>query len=653
MKITRTKNTKLNIVLAILCIILTLINNFGFREKEDNSLTDDYYTYINKDILENNDLESGDKYWSLFMNAQDNVDDKVFEIVKNIVDNNEDEKIVTLYNSVINRKEDLSILDTYIKSIDNSKNIDELLYNIIKINNDLSLGILVNATVEADYNDNKEAIVNIYPMMYDYENMYPDYYTNPLYANYVGTYIKYDREIFKLYGYSDEEAKESVRKINKFYMKIAENSKSMEELSEIPNLYNIKTDEQLKEIYTNIKNLDGFLSDYNKNLKVSIVDENQAKALNEYLVYENLDTLKEYVKLQILQTYAEYGSLEYYNLMQELNNELTGTEGSGDTLEEYATDIVSIYYDTKVSQIYLNQNVSDSKVKYFENMVDDIIKEYELKLQNNEWLSEKTKKDALLKLENMKVNICYPERWSEYSDKYVISDSLLENIINMNKVVVDSTLDAVINNEDYWPLSTLTVNAYYNLKDNSINFPAALLEYEMYDENNTYYENLGSLGMVITHEITHAFDNNGALFDANGNLNNWWNEEDYSNFETLQNEVIEYYNGYKIEGKFVNGKKTVSENIADLGAVSCIVDVAKRKGATNDDLKRLFESYANLWASKATKEYTKSLMIMDVHSPDKIRVNAVLPSIDEFYNVYEISEESKMYKEDKERVKVW
>ena len=159
--------------------------------------------------------------------------------------------------------------------------------------------------------------------------------------------------------------------------------------------------------------------------------------------------------------------------------------------------------------------------------------------------------------------------------------------------------------------------------------------------------------MIIAHEITHAFDNNGALFDEKGNMNNWWKDEDYSNFENLQNDVIEYYNGYKIEGKSVNGKQTVSENIADLGAVSCIVDVAKQKGATNENLKELFEAYSNIWASEATEEYLKTLMIMDTHSPNKIRVNAVLSSIDEFYEVYEIDEDSEMYVIPEERIKVW
>lgn len=652
----KTKNSKSKVIIAIICILLIAtfaINNNIFSNKEEGiTIGEDYYESINKDILASKELESDESYWSLISEAQDRVDDKLLKIVQELVNNNENANITKLYNSVINQKDDLRILDSYIEKIDNSDDIDEFLDNIAKINEDLSMRLLINAIIESDYKNNEEAIVNIYPFAYDYGVIYSDYYTNPIYSNYVGMFIKYDREILKLYGYSEEEAKESVRKISKFYMEIANNSKAMDELDEVEEIYNIQNSKTINEIYTNI-NIDKFLSNYNKKLQVSIVDVNQAKALNAYLVDENLDTLKEYAKLQILQTYAQYGSIEYFNLMSEFEAEQMGTEVEEYTTEEYARDIVTAYFDTEVSKIYLKENVSETSTKYFKNMINEIMSQYKVKIKNNEWLSEQTKQKALVKLENMDINVCYPSQWPTYSEQYVLSENLLENIINMNKIQVEFSIQSTINNEKYWAMSTLTANAFYNLADNSINFPAAILEYELYSENNSYYKNLGSLGMIIAHEITHAFDNNGALFDENGNLNNWWTDEDYKNFENLKNDVINYYNGYKVNGKSVNGEQTVSENIADLGAVSCIVEIAKQKGATKAEMKQLFEAYANVFASKSTEEYTKLLLIMDTHSPDKIRINAVLQSIEEFYNVYEITEKDEMYKAQEERVKVW
>ena len=239
------------------------------------------------------------------------------------------------------------------------------------------------------------------------------------------------------------------------------------------------------------------------------------------------------------------------------------------------------------------------------------------------------------------------------SKDYKLNDSLFDNMINMNKVITEFTEDSVRNKENYWLMSALSVNAYYNAQENSINFPIALLEYDIYGEETSYYQKLGSFGMIIAHEITHAFDDTGALFDEKGNLNNWWQESDYEEFEKLQNEVIAYYDDYLVEGKKVNGTKTVGENIADLGAMSCIVDVAKNKGASDEELKEMFEAFANIWASKSTEEYIRLLINMDSHAPDKIRVNAVLSSIDEFYRLYNIKENDEMYKPEEERVKVW
>ena len=253
----------------------------------------------------------------------------------------------------------------------------------------------------------------------------------------------------------------------------------------------------------------------------------------------------------------------------------------------------------------------------------------------------------------MKVNVGYQDKWEDFSKDYKLTNNLFDNVVNMDKVIVDFTEESIKNKEKYWLMSALMVNAYYNVQENSINFPIALLEYDLSNEDTSYYKKLGSFGMIIAHEITHAFDDTGALFDENGNLNNWWTEKDFEEFEKLQKEVIAYYDEYLLDNKKIDGTKTVGENIADLGAVSCIVQVAKDKGATDEELKEMFEAFANIWASKSTEEYTRLLINMDTHAPDKIRVNAVLSSIDEFYRLYNVRENDGMYKGIEERVKVW
>ena len=199
-------------------------------------------------------------------------------------------------------------------------------------------------------------------------------------------------------------------------------------------------------------------------------------------------------------------------------------------------------------------------------------------------------------------------------------------------------------------LNTYTVNAYYNPQNNSINFPCAAKKFITSDN---YYDKLGSIGMVIAHEITHAFDSNGRKFNEKGEYYDWWTQKDSKNFDELSEKIVNYYSNYSVLGIPVDGKKTLGENIADLGALKCISSLAESHNATNEDYKRMYASYAKWTAYNMTKEYKKLLVTADTHSPNEVRVNAVLSSTDKFYEVYKINKNDKMYKPKEERVGIW
>ena len=644
------------VVLVVLSFVIT--GNMG---NDNVDYVNDYYDAVNKEIIESNELEEDEMYWSLlFTEAQEEVDDKVDEIVKDIVakrdtfeENSVEAKMCALYDSVLNVKEDVKVLDKYINKIDSSKDINSLLNNVLQINNELSTSLLFSVGIENDFKDNNKTMLVVAPFVFDFGNIYSDYYTNPLYSSYISTYIKYDREILKLYGYTEEDAKETIRSVSKFYSKIAKESKSMEELTDIQKMYCVVEKSDLTKIFNNI-NLNLFMNKYEGTYDtICLMDEKQAKTYNDMLTNENLSVLKEIAKLQLLQNKASYTDMRYYKLMNEMNAEISGTEVTKDTVEDYAIDVVASYFDSEITQKYVELNQKDKEISEFKNIIMDIIEVYKKKIEDNTWLSSSTKEKALLKLNNMKVNVGYPDKWEDFSKDYKLTNNLFDNVVNMDKVIVDFTEESIKNKEKYWLMSALMVNAYYNVQENSINFPIALLEYDLSNEDTSYYKKIGSFGMIIAHEITHAFDDTGALFDENGNLNNWWTEKDFEEFEKLQKEVIAYYDEYLLDNKKIDGTKTVGENIADLGAVSCIVQVAKDKGATDEELKEMFEAFANIWASKSTEEYTRLLINMDTHAPDKIRVNAVLSSIDEFYRLYNVRENDGMYKGIEERVKVW
>lgn len=182
-------------------------------------------------------------------------------------------------------------------------------------------------------------------------------------------------------------------------------------------------------------------------------------------------------------------------------------------------------------------------------------------------------------------------------------------------------------------------------------FQSLILQKPFYSLEQSVSENYGGIGTVIAHEISHAFDNNGSKIDENGNLNNWWDEEDFKKFDDLCNKMIKQFDGLQIGDGKVNGTLTVSENIADNGGLSCSLEALKKLGEYN--LEEFFINWARIWRNKMTKEYLEMLLSVDVHSPAKLRANTQVKNIDEFYEVFDIKENDPMYLKKEDRIIIW
>lgn len=648
----------ITIIVILLCILinngkikLTPRNRVNKIEKTNISLKEDFYESVNADIINSHILESDESYWGLFSTqTQDEVDKRTEKIVDEIIENkekysedSEEYKINKLYESAVKSEEvhDISALEPYIEKIESARDIDEFMDAIYLANSDLALDLILNMTLLEDLEDNSKIMLLIdqFPMF-----LKAEVYYNPLYVSYVNMVEESNIKVFKYYGYTEEQAKESASQITKMCKDIAYEAKTFD--TSLKSIYNVITIEQLKDTYSNIHNIDSFINQYGSFDKVILAYDKQASFVNSYLNNENLGVLKEFAKLYILYQYGPYGDPEYNAISEELYAKLQGAEVSDDPIEKKSKDLVIEVFDTNISKKYIDKYIDKKSVDEFNIIVDEIIEQYKIKLEENEWLTESTKEKAIIKLNSIDKNIVCPEDWENYSEFYELNDSLLENMINISKVNKQKSLEDIRAHKKYWKMSTLTVNAYYDIQDNSINFPAAVLAYSKYDKNN-YYSTLGSLGVVIGHEISHSFDPNGALFDEKGNMSNWWTEEDTKEFNKKQKEVVKYFKEYG-----TNARNTVGENIADLGGLSCAVEIAKRKNATNEELKDLFIGFANIWASKCTEEYA-DMMALDVHPQDKVRTNATLSAIDEFYEVFDIKPEDGMYRAPEVRPKVW
>ena len=312
--------------------------------------------------------------------------------------------------------------------------------------------------------------------------------------------------------------------------------------------------------------------------------------------------------------------------------------------------------------MYAEKYVSGDIITNITKMVDDIRAVYRQRLNNLSWMGAETKAAAIDKLDKMQVVVGYDKNATWPQDLYVLYyTNKNEGGIYINNLLADA--EAAMNymfenkakpvNKNIISEAPQTINAFYSQQHNKIIILAGILQSPFYSKDATIEENIGGIGTIIAHEITHAFDSNGALFDANGNFNfgnSWWTAEDIDGYKKLQQKAIDYYNGFQIENQYVNGTLTLSENIADLGAVSCVTEYAKNN---NYNLQAIYIAYARIWAIKARPEYLASQLLIDNHAPGKIRANAVLSATDDFYTAFDIKETDGMYKPKEVRPSIW
>ena len=296
--------------------------------------------------------------------------------------------------------------------------------------------------------------------------------------------------------------------------------------------------------------------------------------------------------------------------------------------------------------------------KDVEEMVYEVINVYKERLHNNTWLDDATKEKAIVKLNKISVHIGYPEELPPTYNLYEVgsyaegSNLVLESI-KWSRLNVEENFSKYNKepNRNLWAMPASMVNAYYMPTNNQIVFPAAILQKPYYSLDQSSSANYGGIGAVIAHEISHAFDNNGAKFDENGSLSNWWTEQDLESFNKKAEDMITLFDGVQTEYGPCNGKLTVSENIADSGGIRAAYNASKNSGKhSNDDF---FQNWARVWRQKSSPEYAQLLLNIDVHGPAILRANMQLSNMPEFQEHYGITKEDEMYLPKEKMVSIW
>ncbi|MFA5470665.1 MAG: M13-type metalloendopeptidase [Acholeplasmataceae bacterium] len=314
------------------------------------------------------------------------------------------------------------------------------------------------------------------------------------------------------------------------------------------------------------------------------------------------------------------------------------------------SQVVGLYYGENYFGPVAKQDVK--------TMVHEMIGVYQERITDNSWLKDKTKEKAIKKLSTLTVHVGYPDELPLYYDKFEIKgyeqgSDLIQEKLAMTKIINEYDF-AKYNkepNKNIWGMPASMVNAYYSPTNNQIVFPAAILQRPYYSLDQTPSENYGGIGAVMAHEISHAFDNNGAKFDETGSLNNWWTDEDLKAFDQKAKDMIALFEGVETGFGPCNGELTVSENIADSGGLRCALEASKKRSDHN--LDEFFSNWARVWRNKSSVEYSQLLLRVDVHGPSILRANMQLSNMPEFQELYQIKKDDKMFLPKDKMVSIW
>jgi len=647
-------------------------NNNSIELNTDVRIEDDFYNAVNREWLSNTKLENGYVSYGTFEEVCGNVNNDIHNIIldiqknKDTFDKSSDElKVLNLYNNYLDveKRDKLGVkpIEKYMNKINTIKTIKDL-KEILGDNEFSYFQSLINLGIGPDYKDSNTNVLYISRSNLGLGNSFYYKDTSDKSENIKQIYINYITKLYALYGEDEEVARENAETFYNIENKIAQKIPSCEEEAKddnrIQKSYNVYTIKELNKLIPNIE-ITKLLDKLNIRNASKIIVENpeELKLIDSFVTKDNINSMKLYLKTSVLLNTDNLLTSEYREASNELRKVFYGVdtialnEGSG-------IKFASCQLNEVLSKLYINKYFDKNSKSDVENMAKEIIMNFENRLQNIPWMSKATKEEALNKLENVNVKIGYPDKWNDYSDievnSYDEGGSLIENVINIYMSQIKkqfSKLNEPVNKNE-WNMGACTVNAYYNALNNEIVFPAGILQAPFYDKNASKEKNLGGIGVIIGHELTHAFDNTGAQFDETGKLKNWWSTNDYKEFTSRSKKVVDYYSNIENgEGKFINGFLTVGENISDLGGIACVLDITKN--IENPNLKDLFENYATIWREVSTKELKEYLLNNDPHAPKKVRVNIVLSQFEEFHKTYNIKKGDKMYVEPEDRVGIW
>lgn len=633
----------------------------------------DFYQYACGGWIKNNPLTAEYSRFGTFEALAENNIKQIQELIENISKKENQpgsiqQKIGDLYNMAmdsvkLNSDKSQPIAED-MKRISDIKSKDELPGIIAEMQRE-GLDLFFATYVGADEKNSNNNLFQTYQsgISLGQKEYYLDQDENT--KNIRESYKNMIKNMFKLIGNDDKLASKKMESVLKIETVLAENSLNATELRDPYTNYNKMSVDSLKEQFKDF-NWDLYFEKAGvKGLtEINVSQPKHMEAFVKLLKETPLDDIKAYFEWKLLDSSASYLSDDFYNESFNFYGKVLSGRQEPSPRWKRSVKVVNGTLSEAVGQMYVEKYFPAEAKERMVNLVKNLQKSLGERIDLQEWMSNETKKKAHEKLDAFYVKVGYPDKWRDYTSLEIKNDNFWSNIKRSTEFEYDYMISKVGKPVDKteWHMSPQTVNAYYNPTTNEICFPAAILQYPFFDMSADDAFNYGAIGVVIGHEMTHGFDDSGSLYDKDGNLNNWWTEEDSKKFKERTKVMEDFFNNIEVlPGLHANGKLTLGENIADHGGLNIAYQAYKNATKDNplpeiDGLtadQRFFIAYANLWAANVRDEYIRMATKSDPHSLGRWRVNGALPHIDAWYEAFGITEKDSMFIPKENRVTIW
>ncbi len=651
-------------------------------ENMDTSVkpSEDFYRFVNGKWLDKTEIPADRTSWGSFAELRKKTDKDMLVILDEAIKNkdykagSDQEKAVFFYESIMDtkarNKQGLEPLKLYLAKVEAIKNKTDVEAYINEMASSGNGNAFYGFGV---YNDLKNSKMNAGYLGSGGLGLPRDYYVDQDKDTKAKRekYKEFVADLFKVLGDDDAKAKKNSETILAFETSLAKPRMTKEKMRDARNRYNPMTLAELQKLAPAINWNEHFKAiGVNKVDKVIVTDPNYFKAMSEVFKTRSVEDMKTLFRWDIINTGASLLTTDLEKKNWEFYSKTLRGAKEQRPLNERALATVNGAIGEALGQLYVAKKFPPQAKKKAQEMIANVRLGFKKRIAKLSWMSEATKKKAVEKLDKLTVKIAYPDKWKDYSKLTIKSvkngGSYFENTMNIGKWAYHKNIAKLGKPVDRteWGMSPQTVNAYFNPVNNEIVFPAAILQPPFYNYEADEAVNYGGIGAVIGHEISHSFDDSGARFDGDGNLNNWWTEEDGKKFKKAGAMLIKQFSDLvAIDDIHVNGEFTLGENIGDLGGLQAsfegfkiFLESQKEKPAKIDGFtpeQRFFLSWATVWRTKLRPDALKNRIKTDPHAPGFFRAYIPLKNVDAFYKAFDIKKGDKMYLKPESRVKIW